>query len=225
MRARVLSAALATACVAGAPAAAASQDDLLRALQRLNERIERLEQRNAELERALQSGGGQPGVERRLRALEDTHERISKGLDSENISDKEPELTSRLKAVEYRSLGMLKAARMVESLEGFSAGLSLTTVAQKPYGVPDSAPAHNSQLNYRGDVFVTLPLPAIGDTDNKIFAQLRLGQGTGLNAMRSYSKPNATAFRVLSTQPDDSVAVLGQAWYQAAIPLPLGGFK
>ena len=39
------------------------------------------------------------------------------------------------------------------------------------------------------------------------------------------SAPNAVAFRASGSNPDDSVAILGQAWYQAAIPLPFGGFK
>jgi hypothetical protein len=57
-----------------------------------------------------------------------------------------------------------------------------------------------------------------------------MGQGQGLNAPLSNlgyfaSAPNAVAFRASGANPDDSVAILGQAWYQAAIPLPFGGFK
>lgn len=167
----------------------------------------------------------------RIEALEAQNKAMEKALDTERISEKEPEIVTRLKAVEMQSLGMLKAARTVESLDGIQAGFSLTTVAQSP-----SAPMRNlgsdldgkfgnSQLNYRGDAFVTLPLDAIGDTESKVFAHFRFGQGTGLNDMYSFSKPNASAFRVTSTNPDDSVAILGQAWYQATIPLPFGGFK
>jgi hypothetical protein len=39
------------------------------------------------------------------------------------------------------------------------------------------------------------------------------------------SAPNASAFRASGSNPDDSVAILAQAWYQASIPLPYGGFK
>lgn len=189
------------------PALAATQQELEQALQKLTQRIDQLEQRNQQ--------------------LEDAQRRVQQGLESENISEKEPELTSRLKAVEYQSLNSLKAARVIESLEGVTAGVSYTTVAQFPGGVPANAPAgmENSQLNYRADAFVTLPLPTVGDTESRLFGQFRMGQGSGLNALPSYSKPNASAFRVLSAQPDDSVAVLGQAWYQASIPLPFGGFK
>lgn len=231
----------AAAALLALPAAAApSQEELMEMLNRLNSRLEQLEKRNNELEQqqpktapaapapaaAPAALSGAP-LEQRVRKLEEAQQRIEQGLDSENISENEPELTSRLKAVEYQSLNTLKAARVIESLDGVTAGVSFTTVAQSPNGVASTAPAgmENSQLNYRADAFVTLPLPTVGDTESRIFAQFRMGQGSGLNALPSYSKPNATGFRVQSAQPDDSVAVLGQAWYQASIPLPFGGFK
>lgn len=167
----------------------------------------------------------------RVEALEQQNKAMEKALASERISEKEPEIVTRLKAIEMQSLGMLKAARTVEALDGIQAGLSLTTVAQQPSkavvrpGADIDGKFGNSQLNYRGDAFVTLPLDSIGGTESKIFAHVRFGQGTGLNDMYSFSKPNAAAFRVTSTSPDDSVAILGQAWYQATIPLPFGGFK
>jgi len=197
---------VAAALLLPASARADNEVDQLKALvQRLEQRVAELEKRDAELEKR--------------------NTRIDKGLESETLSENEPSLTARLKAVEYQSAGMVKAARTVESLEGIKAGLSLTTVAQLPNGVPAGAPAEHSELNYRGDVYVGLPLDNIGDTTQQLFGTFRFGQGTGLNDLVAYSKPNASAFRVLSTKPDDSVAVLGQAWYQAQIPLPFGGFK
>ena len=224
--------ALALFCAIGsAVAAPPSQADLVRLVEKLNQRMERLEQRNAELERELrndrapQASGKTPGaadVEKRVQALETRQEEVARSLESDTISEKEPELTARLKALESQATSAQSAARKVEALAGVSAGLSLTTVAQKPFGVADI----NSQLSYRGDAFVTLPLAKIGDVEQKVFAQFRLGQGTGLNDLPTFSKPNASAFRVLGgLQPDDAVATLGQAWYQARIPLPLGGYK
>jgi hypothetical protein len=199
---------LAAACaLAAAPTFAAVGDDAaaLRAeLQRLAARIEALEQQNKEMEKALAT---------------------------ERISEKEPELVTRLKAVETQSAGMLKSARTIEALDGITAGFALTTVMQQPSKAVRLAGADidgkfgNSQLNYRGDAVVTLPLDNIGDTESRIFGHIRFGQGTGLNDLYSFSKPNASAFRVTSTAPDDSVAILGEAWYQATIPLPFGGFK
>jgi hypothetical protein len=174
---------------------------------------------------------GLADLESRVRRLEEEQKRVSEGLAREEVSEREPELTSRLKAVEYQALGMLKQARTVEALEGITAGMSLTTVGQWPGGI--SMPADSdlagtekkSQLNYRADVFVGLPLEPIGDVESRVFAHIRFGQGTGLNDFYSFSKPNASAFRVSAVSPDDSVAILGQAWYQATIPLPFGGFK
>lgn len=225
-----------------------SQTELIQLLQQMNQRLEKLEQRNAQLEKQVAQQGstsrkrqpqsplaaavmdkvqGHPegALEKRVEALEAQNTRVAQGLESEEVSENEPELTARLKAVEYQSLDMLKMARTVEALDGITAGVSFTTVAQKPSGMPASSSVNNSQLNYRGDIFVTLPLDNIGDVESRIFAQIRVGQGSGLNAMPSYSKPNASAFRVLGTDPDNSVAVLGQAWYQATIPLPFGGYK
>jgi high affinity Mn2+ porin len=155
----------------------------------------------------------------RVEALEKAQQRVDEGLAREEISEREPELTSRLKAVEYQALGMLKQARTVEALEGITVGVSFTTVAQRP------SEKLNSQLNYRADVFAGLPLEKIGDVESRLFASIRFGQGNGLNDFYSYSKPNASAFRVSAVSPDDSVAILGQAWYQATIPLPFGGFR
>ena len=224
--------AFAMSCAMGsAVAAPLSQADLMQLVERLNQRMERLEQRNAELERELrkdrapQAASKTPAaadVEQRVQALEARQAEVARSLESDTISEKEPELTARLKALESQATSAQSAARKVQALDGISAGLSFTTVAQKPFGVADI----NSQLSYRGDAFVTLPLAKIGDVEQKVFAQFRLGQGTGLNDLSTFSKPNASAFRVLGgLQPDDAVATLGQAWYQARIPLPLGGYK
>lgn len=165
-----------------ARAANPAEGELLQELKRLSARLEQVEQRNAELEKKLETTTMTGTMEQRVKSLEENQARVTKGLENENISENEPDLTSRLKAVEYQALGMQKQARTVEALEGITAGMSLTTTAQKASGVAsDSAPNGASQLNYRGDVYVTLPLPAIGDTENRIFTQFRLGQGKGLN--------------------------------------------
>lgn len=231
MRTALPATSLAAALLCGASGALAAQPtqaDLIRMLEKLNQRVEKLEQRNAELERELRDSRAQQqqaapaaAIEQRVQALEQQQDRIAKGLESDTISENEPDLTNRLKTIEMQSHSMLTAARKVEALSGISAGLSLSTVMQKPFGVTGA----NSQLNYRGDAFITLPLARIGDVEQRLFTQFRIGQGTGLNGLASYSKPNATAFRVLGLDPDNSVAVLAQAWYQASIPLPFGGYK
>lgn len=216
----------------GAQAATAADAKLLKLIQQLNERLERLEQRNAELEKQLKTPPVPVAtdIDRRLRSLEEANVLLEKGLGSDNISENEPELTARLKAVEQNALDMKKAARKIDALDGLAVGASLTMVAQKPSGLPHGTADGNSQLNYRADVTAALPLEPFGDIDQMLFAHFRMGQGLGLNTPMSNlgafaGAPNAVAFRASGSSPDDSVAILGQAWYQASIPLPLGGFK
>ncbi|MCG2579101.1 carbohydrate porin [Dechloromonas sp. XY25] len=196
------------------PALAASDSAML---QKLMERMERLEARNAELEKEVKE-------------LKGENTKVAQSLDSPRLSEDEPELTVRLKAVEKDQLNMKKAQKIAEALDGIKVGASLATVGQKAYGLPDGLENGPSQLNYRADVSVELPLKPVGDIDHKLFAHLRMGQGLGLNAAFSNlghfaSAPNALAFRASGASPDDSVTILGQAWYQASIPLPFLGFK
>ena len=207
----------------------AAQEDLRSLFEKLNERIDRLEKRNAELEREV-AARRTPEIEKRVKALEESQASVEKGLDSDGISQYEPELTSRLKAVEKDALEAKKASRKFGVLDGIKTGVSLVTVAQKPFGLPEGTADGNSQLNYRADITIGLPLDPIGTVDQRLFGHFRIGQGTGLNAPFSRlgafaSAPNAAAFRASGANPDDSVAILGQAWYQATIPLPYGGFK
>ena len=186
-------------------------------LEKLAARLERLEARNAELEKEV-------------KVLKGESEQVAKSLDNERLSQYEPELTTRLKATEKDVLEMKKSAKIAESLEGIKATAALATVVQGASGLPSDTEDAGTQLNYRADVTVELPLKPIGDVEHKLFGGFRMGQGQGLNTAFSRlgyfaSAPNALAFRASGASPDDSVVILGQAWYQAAIPIPFGGFK
>jgi high affinity Mn2+ porin len=186
-------------------------------LEKLAARLERLEARNAELEKEV-------------KVLKGESEQVTKSLDNERLSQYEPELTTRLKATEKDVLEMKKSAKIAESLEGIKATAALATVVQGASGLPSGTADAGTQLNYRADVTVELPLKPIGDIEHKLFGGFRMGQGQGLNTAFSRlgyfaSAPNALAFRASGASPDDSVVILGQAWYQAAIPIPFGGFK
>lgn len=224
-----LATALAGITLAGSlPALASehSQAALLKELRRLSERMEKLEARNAELEKKARSAPANSEVElaQRVKALEENNDRMEATLDSEGLSEKDPEVISRLKEIEFRTLSMQKQARMIESLEGITAGASLTMVAQSGNKAAVAAGSAGSALNYRGDVSVTLPGGEIGNAAGRIFTQFRLGQGNGLVLNNTLSStPNTTAFSL--TNPDDSSALLAQAWYQLDVPLPLGGHK
>lgn len=212
MRLARLSAALLAAGIA-LPAGAAGDPATL---DKLMARLEKLEARNNELEKEVKT-------------LKGERNEIAKGLESERLSQYEPELTARLKAVEKDVLDMKKPAHLAEKLDGVTVGAALTTVVQRASGLPGGTAEAGSQLNYRADLTVEVPLDPIGDIQQKLFGHIRIGQGQGLNnALGNLglfaSAPNSVAFRASGAPPDDSVAVLGQAWYQAAIPLPFGGF-
>ena len=212
-------------------AGAATNAELAKLLEQLAARVQSLEQANTDLQRQLAArrlaaptlqAPTAAAVEKRLSALEQQQTELAKSLETDTLSETEPGLSARLKAVETQAQELSGPVNKLRMFEGMTGGLSLTMAAQKSF-----APGvTKSQLGYRADAFVSLPLESIGDLDQLLFTQFRLGQGAGLTGLGSYSKPNATAFSLAGgMRPDDSVALLAQAWYQASIPLPWGGFK
>jgi len=196
---RLLFAALLAAGLA-TPAFAADDTAALRAeLKRLADRIEALEKQNKEMESALAT---------------------------DRLSEREPEVVTRLKAVEFQTLSMQKQARQIEYLEGISVGASLTGVLQEVGAGGTASGVGETRANYRGDVSVTLPGGEMGDTEGAIFTQVRFGQGNGVGLKPTFtSSANSTAFEKASTPADDSFAILAQAWYQLKIPFVGDGSK
>ncbi len=190
---------LALALAAG-PAFAADDTEALKAeLKRLSERLEALEKHRREMEKALAS---------------------------DRVSEKEPEMATRLKAIEFQTLSMQKQARQIEALEGITVGASLTGVVQNANRSATASGERETRANYRGDISVTLPGGEMGNTEGKIFTHLRFGQGNGVGLRPTYtSTPNTTAFQVGSVAADDSFGILAQAWYQLKVPLLNGGSK
>lgn len=191
---------IAAALAAGFSASALAADDaVLAELKRLSARIEALEQHNKELEKALAS---------------------------ERISEREPELATRVKSVESQ-LDAIKgpAAKLTEALEGVKVEGSLTAVAQKVGAGGTASGTSESRTNYRGDINVTLPVGSMGDSEGKFFTHVRFGQGAGVGLRKTYtSTPNTLAFEK-AEGPDDSFAILAQAWYQLKVPLGEYGRK
>ncbi len=162
-------------------------------------------------------------LEKRIETLESENALLKKSLDEPYISDREPEISARLKAVESQVNSYRKAARTVESLDGIEAGVGLTMAAQGVSGAPADA-QKSAELNYRGDVTVSLPAGNIGASEGFIFTHFRMGQGLGLeNPGDAFSSFNATSFQRPGTATADSTVLLAQAWYQLNVPLPLGG--
>lgn len=190
-------------------------------IRQLSERIDKLEKSNAELAGKLGRHAPSSELEPRVKALEQQNEQIESALDRDNLSEKDPQIATRLKATEAQTLSMQKTAAFVEALDGVKAGVSFTTVAQRANSGVKADGSGGSELNYRGDVNVSLPGGSFGEAEGKIFAQVRLGQGNGLaNGNGRFSPVNATAFQLSGvSQPDDSGALLAQAWYQMNFPL------
>ncbi|MGE5452351.1 MAG: carbohydrate porin [Acidobacteriota bacterium] len=162
----------------------------------------------------------------RVEQLEQAQRQADQALGTDRISEAEPELVTRLKAVEFQTLEMQKQARQIEALEGIAVGASMTAVVQRALGSHSTLPAQGpSRANYRGDVSLSLPGGQSGDLEGRFFTHFRFGQGTGLGLRPTYTSTlNSSAFET-GAGPDDSFAVLAQAWYQLNIPLPLGGYK
>ena len=214
--------ALAVALLAGGPANATEMPvEMLEALKHLQDRLARLEARNVKLERQLASQPVGAALETRVQQLESANARMEDALASDRLSQNEPEIATRLKAVEFQALGMQKQARRVEALEGIAAGASFTTVAQHANGGAAANGRAESQLSWRGDAQVSLPGGHIGNNEGALFFHFRTGQGNGLSGLNpTYSAPNASAFQLGGAgQPDDASPILAQAWYQLQVPL------
>ncbi|MBI3445520.1 MAG: carbohydrate porin, partial [Magnetospirillum sp.] len=135
------------------------------------------------------------------------------------ISENEPEIAARLKAVETEALSYKKGTKVIDVLGGIKVGAGLTTVGQNLIGQQADK---EGQLNWRGDVTLTIPGGAIGDSKGTIYTHFRMGQGRGLQAVRnSYSSPNATAFQRPGADSADAAIDLAEAWYQ--LDMPIGG--
>lgn len=189
--------ALAVALCAGSlplsAAAANDADALLAQLKALAERVERLEAQNTQLRSALES---------------------------DRISENEPELATRLKSVEAQQQALQSpTSQLIEALDGISVEGSLTGMVQQARRNDlDDSGAGRSRANYRGDVAVTLPGGDWGEGKGKVFLHARFGQGEGLALRPTYTgSVNSTSFS--GSDPDDTQFTVAQAWYQLDMPI------
>ena len=169
--------------------------DLAALVQQMQERLTRLEQRNADLEKRLAEDGDAKAM------------------------------AARVEDVENEVLALRRQPKPFASLEGLTAGASLTMVAQRALSGTTTG-RDESDVSYRADVEVEMPAGSIGDAEGKLFAHFRLGQGTGFSTLNPTltGAVNSTAFELGNggvAAADDSVALLAQAWYQ--LDIPVGG--
>ncbi|MFZ5482719.1 MAG: carbohydrate porin [Pseudomonadota bacterium] len=145
---------------------------------------------------------------RRLAERVEQLEAANKKLEAALTTAPAAKMSACLEEVEGEVVKLRDAPKPLPSLEGVSAGASLLMVAQKPSGTDDGKP----QLTARADVEVELPMGSLGDSEGKLFAQFRAGDGDGID-VGAYATPNATAFG------NQASPVLIQAWYQLDIPV------
>ena len=101
---------------------------------------------------------------------------------------------------------------------------ALSGVAQNVNGGGSADGRSQTRLNYRGDVTAELAAGSLGDAEGKVFAQLRFGAGNGVGLRPTHTGAvNSVAFETASG-PDDSYAIVAQAWYQLNWQLDAGGF-
>ena len=214
---------------AGGAAAATAQDTLLVELKRLAERVEKLERRNAELEARLTKPADRAALASRVAALEQQNSELAASLESDRVSDREPELVTRLKAVETLAEATRSRTAPFDALDGIAIESSVLAVAQRVNaGARDNDNAE-SQLTWRGDIAVSLPGGDVGRASGQFFAHVRLGQGESFTRLNPTftGALNSTAFQLGNPDGErnaaNSTALLAQAWYQLDVPLPLGG--
>jgi hypothetical protein len=156
----------------------------------------------------------------RVEALEQQNKALEKALASERISEKDPELATRVKVIETQ-VDAIKgpAAKLAEALDGIEVEGSITSVVQKVGGRGTASGKDETRGNYRGDLTISLPVGSMGDSEGKFFTHIRLGQGDGVGLRPTYtSGPNTFAFQGAAGS-DDTYGILAQAWYQLKVPL------
>ncbi|WP_332674356.1 carbohydrate porin [Aromatoleum sp.] len=228
---RLARTALAASLVAAAgasQAAAPAQDKVLAELKRLAERVEKLEKRNAELEGRLAASAAPaaaaaapaPALAQRVEALEQANRDLAAGLASDRISEREPELAVRLKAVEERTNAIGAPSKLATALDGISVEGAVAAVAQRIDGDGRESGRDESQLSWRGDIGITLPAGSVGRGEGEFFTQLRVGQGDSFTGLRPTftGAYNSLAFEA-GGGSEETYAIVAQAWYQLTTPL------
>ena len=187
------------------------EKEMMERLQRLADRMQQLEQRNADLERQVKALAATPAgtdpsgpaATARLEKLESQNQALQQRVDS---LAKVPEAAA-------------------EDDEGPKFTASLLTVGQRVNARGSGTGGSQGRINYRGDVTATLSAGSIGEAKGSLFAQLRVGQGTGIGLVPTHSSTaNSSGFQT-AAGADDSFGVLAQAYYQLEWPIGGSGFN
>ena len=195
--------------------AADSRAKLQIQMQQLLDRIQKIEQQNVDLTHRVQELTAQ----------------ATKAQPVTSLVASVPADTERLARVERQSKALQQQvddlqAPAPESGGGapaFTAGV--LAVGQNVNVGGAASGAQESRINYRVDLTAELDAGTSGDAKGKVFAHVRLGQGTGLSTVPTYTSTlNTTGFEA-AAGPNDSFGILAQAYYQLEWPLDGTGFN
>jgi high affinity Mn2+ porin len=204
-------------------------------LQALMQRMQLLEQRNAELEQQVKALSARtpatasaatsatpstapPAVS--ATAAPATATAVGAAASHSPESDRLTALETQVKALAAPTEAGPSEAPVVEA--------SLVAVGQRLGSGGSDSGNSQGRLNYRGDVEVTLPLgtlPMLGDARFSGFGHLRFGQGNGVALRPSYTATvNSVPFEA-GAGSDETYAIIGQAWGQLEWDLGGGRFN
>ncbi|EME70180.1 hypothetical protein H261_09607 [Paramagnetospirillum caucaseum] len=205
MSARSIATVAAIGMIAATPAWAAkdpSTAELLAEIRRLANRVEELERKKPVATETVQ----------RIEKLEQHNAAVEKALEQDTISETEPQLAARMKATETDALSYRKGKKILDALGDVKVGAGMTMVGQNLAGQQLDK---ESQLNWRGDVTVSLPGGEAAGIKGTIFTHVRMGQGQGVGSVKnSFSSVNATAFQRPGADNSDAAIGLVEAYYQ-----------
>lgn len=159
-------------------------------------------------------------LKQRIEKLEQQQLAQQQALDSDRISEREPELVTRLKALEMSTGSLKQAARRIDAIGELEAGIDLLYVSQ----FWRAAGGDSRYDNYRLDAALSVPAGENGRATGSLFFHVRAGQSPAPEELpSSFSGLNATAFQLGgTTQPEDAALTLTEAWYQLDMPLTGG---
>lgn len=165
-------------------------------------------------------------IEQLEAAEKQRHSAARKGSE-ETVEKEVVDLKDRVADVESQVQVLKQPSKVEEALGGVNVGAALTMVGQRAL-TGTTTGSSESQLNYRADIEVEVPLDSFGKLagfgDSKLFAHVRFGQGAGLQQINPTftATPNTTAFFLEGPDSHDATALLAQAWYQFGLPLTPG---
>lgn len=146
----------------------------------------------------------------------------------QKIEALEANQTEQAQSMAKQQVAVEQAVTSKQSVfDDVSFGASFVAVGQNISSGTSAAGTEDSQLNYRADFELEMPLGSFDPTgplagaNGLLFTHFRVGQGNGIApATGTFTGAlNSTAFQLASPAADESTALLAQMWYQLNVPV------